>query len=68
MMLTIALAAVQTILPLLPTIGGDVEKVIAWIEDVKSAAQQTGQWTPAIDAAYVAALLATRQNQDYQPD
>jgi len=48
----------QMILPLLPTIAGDVTSLISWIGSIRSAAQQTGEWTPTMETAFRNALVA----------
>jgi hypothetical protein len=63
-----ALALAQLLIPLIPTIASGVEHLIAFIGSVRAAAQQTGEWTPAMEEAFRAALLATKTDPAYQPD
>lgn len=65
-MTEIALAAQA--LQYLPVVITGAEKLWAWIEGVRAANQQSAEWTPEIEAAYQAALLARTQKPAYQPD
>ncbi len=56
------------IIPLLPQIGGDIASLINWINSIRSAAQQSGEWTPAMDQAYHQALIAAGQTPAWKPD
>ncbi|MGB7767439.1 MAG: hypothetical protein WBN22_01100 [Verrucomicrobiia bacterium] len=66
--MNVALAIAQIIIPLLPTLGGDVVSLIDWINSIRSAAQQTGEWTPAMDQAFHQALVAAGQTPAWTPD
>ena len=63
-----ALALVQILLPLLPSIETGAVQLWNFINSVRSAAQQSGEWTSEIEAAYRAALQATSTDPAYQPD
>lgn len=58
----------QLAIALLPTIEHGVTEFIAWIQALKSAAQQAGEWTPELDAAYRVAMYATTMDPAYAPD
>lgn len=63
-----ALALVQVILPLIPKITEGAEELWAFIKRVRSAAQQTTEWTPELEAQYQASLKATANDPAYLPD
>lgn len=65
-MTEVALAAEA--LQYLPTVVTDVEKLWSWIEGVRSANQQSAEWTPEIETAFQKALLARTQAPEQQPD
>lgn len=53
---------------LLPYAVTGVTELIAYIDALKTAAQQSGEWTPEMDAAYRAALFAKTGDPAYKPD
>lgn len=61
-------AIIQLALQLLPLITTGVPEFIAWINSLKTAAQQADEWTPELEAAYRAALFAKSNDPAYQPD
>ena len=61
-------AAIALAIQLLPLIQTGVVQFIAYIEALKSAAQQSGEWTPAMDASWRSALFAKTNDPKYQPD
>lgn len=63
-----ALALVQIIMPLLPTITTGVNHLIAWIQSVRTAAQQANEWTDEMEIAFRKSLEETKTNPAYQPD
>ena len=62
------LTFVQAILPLLPTIRGDITALIEWISGTRTALQQTGEWDDATEQAYRNSLLAMANDPSQQPD
>jgi len=62
-----ALALAQIAIQLLPTVTTGVEELIAFINTIRSAAQQSGEWTPAHEDAYRASLFATTKDPAYAP-
>ena len=56
--MTLALAIIQILIPLIPAIGGDISSLVAWISSVRTAAKQTGAWTDAMDQTFRAAVIA----------
>jgi hypothetical protein len=63
-----ALALLPVVLQYLPQVTTGVEQLIAWIGGVRTAAQQSGEWTPALEAQYRASLFATTSDPAYKPD
>lgn len=56
------------ILASLPVVIQSVTALINWINTVRAAAQQTGDWTPGLEAQHQAMLLATKTDPAWQPD
>lgn len=65
--MTIA-AALQLALALLPMVETGITEFIAYINALKTAAQQAAEWTDAQDAAFNAALFAKTGDPAYAPD
>ena len=63
-----AIAIAQIAIQLLPTVETGVSELISFINTVRSAAQQSGEWTAAIEAAYRESLFATTSDPAYKPD
>ena len=61
-------ALIQLAIAILPLVETAVPEFIAFINSLRSAAQQSNQWTPDQEAAYRAALLAKTGDPAYQPD
>lgn len=62
------LSLLPVVLQYLPTITTGVEHLWAWVESVRTAAQQSGEWTDAMESNYRATLIATGRDKAYQPD
>lgn len=62
------LLIVNGLLPLLPSITTGAAELWKFITTVRTAAQQSNEWTPALETAYQQALLATANDPAYQPD
>lgn len=62
------IALAELALKYLPVVVSGAEKLWAWITSVRSASQQSAEWTPEIEAQYQAALLARTGRPEYQPD
>ena len=60
--------ALQIALALLPLVTTGINEFIAYINALKGAIQQTGEWTPAQETAYRTALFAKTGDPAYQPD
>jgi hypothetical protein len=63
-----AAALIQVALALLPLIQTGVGEFILWINSLRAAAQQSGEWTPAQEADFRAKLLAKTGDPAYAPD
>lgn len=61
-------AIVQLALALLPLVQTGVTEFIVWLNSLKAAAQQAGEWTDEQDAAFRAALYAKTGDLAYGPD
>ena len=66
--MTAALALLPVILQYLPTITTGAEHLWAWVQGVRTAAQQSSEWTADHEAQFRAALAASGQDPEYQPD
>jgi hypothetical protein len=62
-----ALILVTTLLPLLPGFVGDVEALWTAIFGVRTALQQSNDWTPEAEAAFQQALVDDGKSSDWQP-
>jgi hypothetical protein len=58
----------QTVLAILPYAQTGVEKLIGFVQAVRKAMQQSGEWTPQLETDYRAALWAKTGKKQYQPD
>lgn len=63
-----AAAIVQLAIALLPLVQTGVSEFIQWISVLRGSLQQSGEWTPEIEAAYRAALFAKTRDPAYLPD
>lgn len=61
-------AALQLGLALLPLVQAGVGEFIQWLAALRTALQQTGEWSPEQEAGYRQALLAKTGDPAYQPD
>lgn len=61
-----AAAALQIALGLLPSVTTGVSELIAWINSLKSALQQSGEWTDIMDLQYRQTLYAKTNDPAYQ--
>ena len=62
------IALLPQIIALIPVVTTGVQQLIAFIESIRGAAQQTGEWTDAMEKAFVDELLARAKTPAYQPD
>jgi hypothetical protein len=61
------IALAQIVIQLLPSITTGVEQLIAYIHQVRTVTQQTGEWTPDLEAKFRASLIACGKDPAYQP-
>ena len=62
------LALLPGLIQLIPVISTGVGQLIAFISSIRTAAQQTGTWTPALEAAFVDALIAKGSTDAWKTD
>jgi len=62
------LALLPSIIALIPSLTVGVEKIITLVMSIRAAAQQSQEWTPALEAAFLEALVATKTNPAYKQD
>lgn len=65
-MTTVAL--IQLGLALLPTVTTGVTQFVAWINTLRTAAAQSSEWTPELEANYRATLLRHDLTPEELPD
>lgn len=63
-----ALVLLPIVLQYLPTIETGAEHLWQWVSSVRSAAQQSSEWTTDLESQYRAALQACGKDPAYQPD
>jgi hypothetical protein len=56
------------LIALIPTIGTGLSELIAFIAAIRGAAQQTAQWTPALETAFVNALITKGSSDAWKTD
>ena len=61
-------ASIELALALLPKVTVGITQFVAWIATLKSAAQQSGEWTPEYDAQWRAGLLSQNLDPAEFPD
>lgn len=66
------MAAILVLLPqliaLIPLINTGVGKLISFIAAIRTAAQQSAQWTPELEAAFVNAIIAKASTDAWKTD
>jgi hypothetical protein len=63
-----ALALAQVALAILPLVQTGVTEFVNWINALRSAAKQAGEWTDAQEKLYRASLYAKLGDLAYGPD
>ena len=66
--MTAILALLPTLIGLIPTITTGLSVVIKFIADVRTAAQQTSQWTPELEKQFVDALILKGSSDAWKTD
>lgn len=62
------IALVTTILTYLPQITTGVSRLILWVREARAAAKQKGEWTPELEAEFIAKIESRKDDPAYQPD
>lgn len=66
------MAAILLLLPqliaLIPTVATGVGALINFIAQVRTAAQQSGEWTPALETAFVNAVIVKASTDAWKTD
>lgn len=62
------LALINPILAALPMVTVGVGHLIAWIQEMRTVAQRTGEWTQAQNQAFEDALITRATSSAYLPD
>jgi hypothetical protein len=52
------------LIALIPTVTTGVGNLISFIAAIRTAAQQSSEWTPALEAAFVNAIIAKASNDN----
>jgi hypothetical protein len=58
----------SAIIALIPSVVSGITSLVNWIQTIRTAAQQTGAWTPALEAQYQAMLQSAASAPEWQPD
>ena len=66
--MTAALALLPVVLKYLPTVEAGAEHLWAWVMGIRSALQQSAEWTDDLENQFRAALQACGKDPAYQPD
>jgi hypothetical protein len=66
--MTVALALLPEVLKALPTVETGAEHLWSWVMSLRTAAQQSGEWTDEMENNFRAALQACGKDPAYQPD
>jgi len=65
-------AAIVALLPelikLIPIISTGVGNLIAFIADIRKAAQQSGEWAPQMEKAFIDSLIAKASTDAWKTD
>lgn len=65
--MTAILALLPQLLPLLPTMGAAAGDFIAWVRAIRLAAQQTGEWTPELEAQFLEGIESRSNDPAWRP-
>jgi hypothetical protein len=66
--MTAALALLPIVLKYLPTVESGAEHLWAWVMSIRTAAQQSAEWTDEMENQFRATLQACGKDPAYQPD
>ena len=62
------LALLPGLIALIPTITTGISSLIAFIAAIRSAAQQSGEWTPELERLFVDNLIAKASTDAWKTD
>lgn len=62
------LALLPAIFQLIPLIETGVSSIVRLIGSIRTAATQANEWTPELEAQFIAMLLALATRPEQQPD
>jgi len=62
-LLPLLLPLVPQLVSAIPMVTTGVKSLIAFIASIRSAAMQAGAWTPAMESAFIEALIADSLNE-----
>lgn len=63
-----ALLLLPEIMQIISVAGPGVQYLIQWVTTIRTAAQATGEWTAAMETAFLESLLAGAQSKAWTPD
>lgn len=56
------------LIALIPTVTTGIGSLIAFIAAIRTAAQQSGEWTPSLEQSFVNAVIAKASTGEWQTD
>jgi hypothetical protein len=56
------------IIALIPTVTTGVREIVSFVEGVRAAAQQSSEWTPELEKAFVESLIARAKSDAWKTD
>jgi len=62
------IALLPTLIALIPTISTGIQNLIAFIASIRTAAQQSGEWTPELEKQFLDALIAKGSTDAWKTD
>ena len=62
------IAAIPVVLDLIAKMAPGFQHLIAWIMGVRTALSQDQAWSPELENAFIASLIATKTDPAYLPD
>lgn len=63
-----ALLLIPQLIALIPTISTGVGSLISFISSIRSAAQQSGEWTPEMEKSFVDTVIAKASSDAWKTD
>ena len=62
------IAAIPVVLDLITKLAPGFQHLINWIMGIRTVLAQDSAWTPELENAFIASLIATKTDAAYQPD